>query len=119
MNPRTNYEMTQEDLNKILEACKPVPYMVVGGRPPSSPQENANRAWASLGKKMGFDSMTVQPSGKGRRFFTAVPSETEAQREARVEEQKELAKQERIDTLTKEILSRKTELAKLRGGDTV
>ncbi len=67
------YEMTQDDLDTILEACKPVPYIIIGGRAPDTSQENANRAWANLGKKMGFDSMTVSPSTKGNRFFTAAP----------------------------------------------
>jgi hypothetical protein len=83
MNPRVNYEMTESDLSKIKKACKPVACMVIGGSVGSSQQENANNAWASLGKKMGFDSMTVKPSDGGMRFFTAVPSETEAQRESR------------------------------------
>jgi hypothetical protein len=87
MNPRVNYEMTQDDLDQIKKACKPVACMMIGGSTGPSQQENANNAWASLGKKMGFDSMTVRPSGKGMRFFTAVPSETESQRESR--EQKE------------------------------
>jgi predicted TIM-barrel fold metal-dependent hydrolase len=69
---RKEFEMTEEDLNALLEACKPVPYMVIGGYVPRSPQENANDAWERLGKKMGFDHMTVRPiSGKGDRFFTA------------------------------------------------
>ncbi len=75
MEARTSYEMTQEDLDTILEACKPVPYIIIGGREPPSQQENANLAWASLGKKMGFDSMTVGPSLKGDRYFTAIPKE--------------------------------------------
>jgi hypothetical protein len=71
---RKEFEMTQEDLNQILAACKPVRYMVFGGYEPKSPQENANDAWRSLGKKMGFDYMTVQPiTDKGQRFFTAEP----------------------------------------------
>lgn len=45
MYPRTNYEMTEADLEAIMSACKPVRYMVIGGHEPSSPQENANRAW--------------------------------------------------------------------------
>jgi len=69
-----NYEMTEDDLEKIMEACKPVPYMVMGGREPSSPQENANSAWAELGSRMGFDSMTVKPNSQGNRFFSATPS---------------------------------------------
>jgi hypothetical protein len=60
MYPRTNYEMSEEDLNKILEA------------------PSANRAWMSLGEKMGFDFLTVRfISGKGQRFFSAVPEKNE------------------------------------------
>lgn len=70
---RIEYEMTSEDLEKILEACKPVPYLVMGGREPQSPQERANAAWSELGSRMGFDHMTVQPTMNGDRYFTAVP----------------------------------------------
>jgi len=77
MEQRIEYEMTESDLKKLLEACKPTPCMYLSGGTlmGSSPQENANAAWDELGKKMGFESMTVQPSSKGERFFTAVPTE--------------------------------------------
>lgn len=68
------YEMTQKDLDTLMEACKPVVCMKIGNFIPLSPQENANRAWATLGDRMGFDSFTVCPSDKGERFFTAVPN---------------------------------------------
>lgn len=68
---RKEFEMTESQLQTLLEACKPVPYMVFGGREPASPQENANRAWEALGREMGFDHMSVKPTGKGTRFFTA------------------------------------------------
>ena len=72
---RKEYEMTQGDLDKILEACKPVPYIVIGGVVPRSQQENANAAWAELGSRMGFDHMTVRGvDGKGNRVFSAVPN---------------------------------------------
>ena len=84
MYPRTNYEMTERDLETLLDACKPTICIQIGGYSGSTPQENANRAWAALGKKMGFDSDTVQPiDGKGSRFFTAVPTENEIQRAER------------------------------------
>lgn len=68
------YEMTQADLDELLDASKPVLYIVVGGRELRSPQENANDAWERLGRRMGFDFMSVEPVlGKGRRFFTAEP----------------------------------------------
>ncbi len=68
---RKEYEMTPAQLDKLLEACKPVPYLVANGTEPASPQENANRAWQALGEELGFDHMTVRPNGKGDRFFTA------------------------------------------------
>lgn len=76
---RYEYEMTEDDRKQIIDACQPEPYLIVGGVPPMSRQERANRAWASLGEKMGFESMTVEPvPGKGDRFFTAV-AKAEAQ----------------------------------------
>ena len=70
---RKEFEMTAEQEAKLLEACKLVPYMVIGGMEPRSPQENANDAWCALGREMGFDGMSVVPSSRGQRFFTAVP----------------------------------------------
>ena len=83
MYPRTDYEMTEKDLKVILDACKPTPVLFGNGGQSlgGSQQENANMAWSKLGKKMGFDHMTVRPiQGKGMRFFTAIPSETDSQR---------------------------------------
>lgn len=74
---RQEYEMTEGDLATLLEASKPTPAMYLSGGMPmtSSPQENANRAWSELGKRMGFDPMTVRPvPGKSQRFFTAEAS---------------------------------------------
>lgn len=69
---RKEFKMTDEQLKMIMNASKSVAYMVFGGREPSSPQENANAAWAILGEELGFKSMTVQPvSGKDNTYFTA------------------------------------------------
>lgn len=112
--PRTNYEMTEVDLAAILEACKPVPYMVIGGRAPSSPQENANRAWQRLSEKMGFDHMTVMPIvGKGNRFFSAVPSENETQRAERLAREAQEARRKNIARLNTEIAEKQAELRAL------
>jgi len=69
---RREYEMSEEQLARILDAGKPVVYMVFGGMPPRSPQQNANDAWAALGRELGFVWDTCEPvPGKGPRFFTA------------------------------------------------
>lgn len=66
------YEMTEEQFDRLIDACKPVTYIVVGGISPKSPQENANDAWKDLGIEMGFAWETVEPcQSKGNRFFYA------------------------------------------------
>lgn len=121
MYPRTDYEMSEEQLEEIMAACKPVPMILVGGLGgpmPSSPQENANRAWAKLGKDMGFDHMTVRPiTGKDTQFFTAVPSETEQQRVDRVVKEAEEKRLAEIETVKAEIADRKRRLEELGRGD--
>lgn len=72
---RKIFHLTDEQYNRLLEACKPVPYMVFGGRPPISQQENANNAWCELGREMGFDGMSVKPIPGNVRAFTAETKE--------------------------------------------
>jgi len=73
---RREYEMSEAQKDALLQACKPVPYMVFGGAEPRSPQQNANDAWERLGRELGFKHMTVEPvQGKGVRFFTAEPAD--------------------------------------------
>jgi len=115
MYPRTNYEMTEAELKELLDACKPVVCMRVGGVSHSSPQENANRAWDNLGKKMGFDYMTVQPiSGKGERFFSAIPLENEDQRTERLKREAEEKRLVEIKNIQDEISEKKQRLVELR-----
>ncbi|MDD5061354.1 MAG: hypothetical protein PHN44_03620, partial [Candidatus Marinimicrobia bacterium] len=70
---RKEYEMTQEQYDTLLDACKPVPMIMLQCGTPSSPQENANRAWEALGKEMGFEYMSVKLVPNKPRFFTAEP----------------------------------------------
>lgn len=74
MSDRREYEMTEADLAKLLDASKPVALIALNAGMPGSPQENANRAWQQLGHRMGFNYLSVRPTpGKGQRFFTAEP----------------------------------------------
>jgi len=115
MYPRTEYEMTEEDLATLLAAMKPVAHIMIGGSFPSSQQENANRAWAALGLKMGFDPMSVRPfEGKGNRSFTAVPSETEEARKERLADEASLRNHQEIGRLQEEIAQKQARVAELK-----
>lgn len=68
------YTMTQEDLDKLMEASKPVPLIMLQCGMPTSAQERANDAWRELGARMGFDWETVQPTAFGSPLeFSAKP----------------------------------------------
>jgi len=114
MYPRINYEITENDLKHLLDACKPTPAMMIGNYVPACPQENVNRAWQRLGKKMGFDYMTVMPiPGKGQRFFSAIPTENETQREERIKCETEEKRVAEIKRLEDEIKKLQLQLAEL------
>lgn len=71
---RKEFEMSQEQFDKIIEAirvARSTPLIMLQCGMPESPQEAANRAWCALGRELGFNGMTVEPSNKGERFFTA------------------------------------------------
>ncbi|MCK9279202.1 MAG: hypothetical protein M0P71_01050 [Melioribacteraceae bacterium] len=117
MNPRVEYKLTDADLKELLEASRPTPVMSIGGNTFSSPQENANRAWAKLGERLRFDPMSVRPiQGKGNKFFTAIPNETKEQKEERLKFESEQNKKEKIETLKKEIKDKEEELKELTNG---
>jgi hypothetical protein len=63
---------------------------------------------------MGFDHMTARPiQGKGIRFFSAVPSENEAQRAERIAREAEVERKREIAQLVAEIGERETRLHQL------
>ncbi len=105
MYGRVEYEMSEVEMKEILDACKPTPVMYLSGgvNIGGDPQENANRAWKELGEKMGFDHMTVRPiTGKGIRFFSAIPSETteaKTEREKVEQEQKVAIRKQQLQKI--------------------
>ena len=117
MNPRVEYEMSEQELQELMDACKPTPVMLIGGYAGSGPQENANNAWKKLGAVMGFDAMSVRPmAGKGSRFFTAVPTETPEQQSERESRQREQKRTQDIVEITAQIETLTTSLDLLREG---
>ena len=106
--------MTENDLKNLLDSCKPTPVMRIGGCTGPSQQENANRAWRELGKKYGFDYMTVRPvQGKGQRFFTAVPTENETQKKERLEKESEAKRLYEIESIKNQIVSLQNRLKEI------
>ena len=74
MSEKRKFVMTDDQLAKILDACKPVAAIALQCGMPPSQHENANRAWQALGKEIGFDWKTVESiRGKPDTHFTAMP----------------------------------------------
>jgi hypothetical protein len=74
-----DFEMTQEQLNVLMDASKSVPLIALNCGSGVSQQQRANLAWERLGDELGFEYMTVQPTGKGNRFFKAKEKPAECQ----------------------------------------
>lgn len=77
---RRRYDMTPEQQDTLLKACRPTPVMYLSGgqRMGPTPQENANAAWRKLGNELGFKWDTVRPiPGDCDRHFTAEPVDDE------------------------------------------
>lgn len=68
---RKEFTMNDKQYEKMVYACQPVPYMIIGGIEPRSQQENANIAWDELGEEMGFFPSTIAFVSKDCRTFTA------------------------------------------------
>ena len=61
----TTYRLTDEEMTRLFEASKPVPYMVVGGIAPRSPRDNAMDVWRSVADRVGCDVDSIEPGGTG------------------------------------------------------
>ena len=72
---RKKYRMTEEQFAKLMTACTPVPLLALQCGMPPDPQEQANNAWQTLAKELGFIWDTVRPDGSDNRNFTAEPTD--------------------------------------------
>lgn len=62
------YRLTDEEyksLIDLIEEHRKIPYIVVGGHPPTSLQEVVNGWWIRLGQKNGFNGTTARPDPEG------------------------------------------------------
>lgn len=69
---KKEFKLLQEDIDYILSKCKSSPMIALNVSNPKSAQEKANDAWCEIGKKYGFDGMSVEPvAGKSNLFIIA------------------------------------------------
>jgi hypothetical protein len=77
---RQNYTMKQADYDGLIERIsasrKTSGMFLSGGVPMSDPQQTANDAWCELGRRMGFDGMSVE-AGASKLQFSAIPATPE------------------------------------------
>ena len=70
---RKTFTMTKAQMDRLLESMKSRPLIMLQCGMPPSQQSRANDAWAILGREMGFDGMTVRPTGNDPLVFSAEP----------------------------------------------
>jgi hypothetical protein len=57
--------MTDDELKELLEASKPVPYMVIGGCVPESPVEKMMKVWQRIAQRVGCNVDSINDAGTG------------------------------------------------------
>lgn len=67
------YTLTEIEHAELVEACKPVPYMIIGGVAPVSPAEKAMFVWKRVANRVGCDVNTIAPAGDDTREFLGEP----------------------------------------------
>ena len=78
MQRHQQYRLTDEELDEIMEASKPVLYMVVGGVGPRSPQEKVMDVWRKIAVRVNCDVESIGPADSGDYHdFKAEPLTTE------------------------------------------
>lgn len=82
MAERQTFTMTQADYDQIVDritaARKTSGMFLSGGQPMSNVREVVNDAWRELGRRMGFDAMSVKP-GRTQLEFSAEATATAPQ----------------------------------------
>jgi len=61
------FRLTDEELQKLLDASRPTPVMYLSGGTPmfEAPEDCANRVWRELGKVHGFIWESAEPALTG------------------------------------------------------
>lgn len=61
MGKLQKYMLTTEEVARIKEAGKSVPYMIIGGFEPRSPAENQMDEWRKVAERLKVKVMTIVP----------------------------------------------------------
>lgn len=70
----SQYRLTDEELNELIAATQPVPYLVIGGFAPESPTEKSMRIWTRVAKRVGCQVETIDAADTGDQHdFIAEP----------------------------------------------
>jgi hypothetical protein len=69
----SRYRMTPQEYSDLAEASRPQPYIWIGNRPPSDPQDWINRVWQRVCDRLGVDITTVSDVDRVTGEFSAVP----------------------------------------------
>lgn len=70
---RRDYRLTHADHTRLIEASKPVMYLVANGSEPTSPRDAAMRIWREIADREGVDVDSIRQGSDGNGHYTAIP----------------------------------------------
>lgn len=63
------YQLTDQEFEELMDASKPVPYLVFGGVPPDSPREKAERIWRRIAQRVGCKWESIKAGDSEKEFI--------------------------------------------------
>lgn len=63
------YTLQEDEFVELVEASKPVPYLIAGGMSPPSQYDNAMRVWGKVAARVGCKLQTIAPGTSDRTFY--------------------------------------------------
>ena len=67
------YTMTDDEYDRLKEACKRVPYLVAGGTVPTPRKDAIMAAWEEIALRVGCDVFTITAVEGSQKKFLAEP----------------------------------------------
>jgi len=71
--PRQDYRLSDADFSRLIEAGKPVAYLIANGSEPISPRDTIMRIWKEIADREGVDVDSIRQGSDGNGHYTAIP----------------------------------------------
>lgn len=75
--PKKRFRLTQDEWDEIMEAGRPIAFLIAGGTEPASPQERMRPIWQRIADREGVVMQSIAPYGNDPLDVQGTPLDVE------------------------------------------